>query len=517
MPGPSTTTPSRPFPLLALALIAAFSLLNLLTAERLPIVWLDEVMFADPAITYLQGFGFTTTSWPTQRAGETYGSNSPLYTILLIPWVDLFGVSPTGIRSINILFMALVALVGLRLVRAFTSWPWADAAWVILLYGGYGVSFAYRSGRYDIMLLLLFMLAAAACLVHHRLTRLALLFVICALVAPTGLHGLPLLVILAGLGFCWWRFRAIPEIAAAGFGSSLGLGIWLYWLHDHGLLDRLRAAVTRYSHVGSTSFAERLRGVKEALQIDPSSAWLTLVLIAAAAWLWRSHRAAARIALLSVVASLAIAVLMGFSGKLAIYYTWMKYVPLALGCCGVAGALAREPSTPQPAAAPSGAAKSGSGGSSITGRRLAWLVLLAALPAGGLLPARLANAARTWRDRDYASVANFVRAHVTRDDVVYTSPPAYYVLKPYARFTYVSEYLDLSPTELAGVSVLVLAGVEKDKWVERFGPGWEEIARMPGLETGRIPVGYDLYIYRRPAKASGTQPKSPASAPAAGS
>ena len=40
-----------------------FLLVNLVTAERSPVVWQDEVALVDPAVNLSQGNGFTSTAW----------------------------------------------------------------------------------------------------------------------------------------------------------------------------------------------------------------------------------------------------------------------------------------------------------------------------------------------------------------------------------------------------------------------------------------------------------------------
>src|SRR5436309_406192 len=67
----------------------AFLAVNLATAERSPVIWQDEVMFADPAVNLYFGHGFTTSAW-YQHRDTFFGGNSPLYSMTLYPWIRVF-------------------------------------------------------------------------------------------------------------------------------------------------------------------------------------------------------------------------------------------------------------------------------------------------------------------------------------------------------------------------------------------------------------------------------------------
>lgn len=53
-----------------LIILGLFLLINLITVDRFTTVWLDEVMFTDPAINLYFGNGFTSTAWFIQTKEE---------------------------------------------------------------------------------------------------------------------------------------------------------------------------------------------------------------------------------------------------------------------------------------------------------------------------------------------------------------------------------------------------------------------------------------------------------------
>ena len=129
---------------------AGFLLVNLWTAERSPVVWQDEVALVDPAVNLSQGNGFTSTSW-WQTGDRFFASNAPLYPMLLYPWISLFGVHATAVRSLNyVLILGVISVLwlGLRKLELVRT-NRARLLFAVLVLCGSGVTFCYRGGRYD--------------------------------------------------------------------------------------------------------------------------------------------------------------------------------------------------------------------------------------------------------------------------------------------------------------------------------------------------------------------------------
>src|ERR1700761_746338 len=81
---------------------------NLATCTAYPTSWMDEIMFSDPAIHYVNGQGLTSTAWWGDREA-TWSGNVPLYTLALIPWFKLLGVSLVKLHAFNYLVSAITA------------------------------------------------------------------------------------------------------------------------------------------------------------------------------------------------------------------------------------------------------------------------------------------------------------------------------------------------------------------------------------------------------------------------
>jgi len=83
---------------------------NISTAELSPTVWMDEVMFTDPAVN-LRLFGrFTSSAWPAQSDQDFWSSYPPLHSLLLSAWLWLAPITPTGVRSLNFILIGLSCL-----------------------------------------------------------------------------------------------------------------------------------------------------------------------------------------------------------------------------------------------------------------------------------------------------------------------------------------------------------------------------------------------------------------------
>src|SRR2546428_3368047 len=84
-----------------IGLLLAFLVVNLLTSTRYPYVWIDEVMYSDPAVNLYLGNGLTSTAWYVQSSHEFCAGNVPLHSLLLYLWLKLFGFSILAARRLN--------------------------------------------------------------------------------------------------------------------------------------------------------------------------------------------------------------------------------------------------------------------------------------------------------------------------------------------------------------------------------------------------------------------------------
>jgi hypothetical protein len=485
---------SRRGALVATALVVGtFLAANLATSARSPVVWQDEVMFADPAANLLIGNGFTTSAW-FQSRDTVFAGNAPLYSLCLYPWIAIFGFNVVAVRAFNYVLILMVvglAVLALKRLSLVRSRPPALGFAVLVLCAD-GVTYSYRSGRYDCLGMLLVAALFLASTIGHIRSRAMALFLIATLVPWTGLQLLPFLALVGAIALLVrWR-AAFIDVCSAGAGCLAGLGALAAFFAANGVWQEFLKSVAILSGA-RRSLAARLVAGLQAPFTEPSSILLLLVLglclIAASRRRDLQLRSPIAVGLLF---GLLVPCLLAMAGKYARYYCWMAFLPMA-ACVAAewqAGRLARG------------------------GRFVAPLLLLACL-AG--LPGRLAITGLEWNLRDPAAVDSTVARIVRPTDRVYSEYEAYYPAKKAAAALFLPPFAGLTP-EMEGIepplsaadrdsiNLLILKPSTEARSLAYFGDRWRFVGRYSSLGDSERPTGllggrgskpYDLRFYRR--------------------
>ncbi len=487
-------------------ILALWLVVNLATLERSPTVWGDEVMFAEPAVRCLAGQGFTATSWPAP-AGAPAVLNGPLYSLLLVPWLWLWGVGPIAARSLGLLLTGLSALLLWRLayrsgvVRAA---PWRLAGISAFLCAA-GVTWGYRSGRYDSLGLLL-MVALVASLapdgqrVHGPtpVARRALSAAVVAGVLPfAGLYLVPCALFFGVAAAVLGEGSTRRRLAAPASGLVLGV-VLLGSMHV--CLGTWELAVAFVRAQRGPGLLARLGQIPASYAADPSLLPILALLLylslhrrlmgpggtapaSASGWFSTAGRILRNPLVAGLLVALSVPACMVVAGKYAPYYGWMGLVP-ALG----AALQALEPGAPL---------------ASRRGLAVGVGALALVLAAGAGLPLRLAACALEWRQRDYAPVECLVQTHLRPDDIVLTSPETYYPVARRCREAMLPWSALFSGT---GIPASVTALIGGDELREAFGDpgdqGWRPVASYAApayslpVQLGRT-RWYALTVWRR--------------------
>ncbi len=475
---------------------AGFLLINLWTAERSPVVWQDEVALVDPAVNLSQGNGFTSTSW-WQTGDRFFASNAPLYPMLLYPWISLFGVNATAVRSLNyVLILGVVSLlwIGLRkleLVRTNT----ARLMFAALVLFGSGVSFCYRGGRYDCLGMLIVSGIFAALAIKRHDIRFIVEAMLAALIPWAGLQLIPYVAIMCAVLLVLRGTAAIRDVAAIVAGGLLGSLTLAAFFMGHGVWDDFLSACTIQSGT-RLSIAQRVIRSIDALKVDPSSVLLlvALLIMTTASIMGRRHLRRSTAAL-GVALGIGLPCAMGFLGRYPCYYAWMAFIPMS-------AALARAFETHRP-------------GRLVYGITLA----LAVLACGVGLPARMLVVWFEWDLRDASKVDTFVTKHLRPTDQVFSVYEAYYPAKASAGGVVLPAYIGepfapdaprgaITPDERKRINVLILKPDSVERSLNFFGGEWQQVAHYKADSRGRVTLlerlklgskPYDIIIYRRPS------------------
>ncbi len=251
-----------------------FMLVNLFTAERSPVVWQDEVALVDPAVNLSQGNGFTSTSW-WQTGDRFFAGNAPLYSMLLYPWISMFGVHATAVRSLNyVLILGVISLlwIGLRKLDLVRTTP-ARLFFTALVLCGYGVTFCYRSGRYDCLGMLIVSWLFASLAIKRRPLRFAVEVLLAALVPWAALQLIPFIAMMSLLLLVLRGRDALRDVAAVVAGGILGSLSLIAFFMEHGVWGDFLMACTIQSGT-RLSIAQRLSRALFAPLVDPSAVLL---------------------------------------------------------------------------------------------------------------------------------------------------------------------------------------------------------------------------------------------------
>lgn len=491
---------------LSFLLAGFFVLLNWVTLSRSPTVWQDEVSYTDPAVNLVQGKGFVSTAWYQQNDREFWAGNVPLHQFALAGWLQVFPVTPVGVRAFGLfLLLGFVALV-FRIKQNLGLWSSQryDAALLTLLFCGPGVLFAYRTARPDMILFCVGGLMGCGLTERNRKAGLFLLCTASFLMPWAGIQGIPWFAFFFAFLQCllfaqkalpqqsWGRLLIgeLPELlkragAMAAF-ASLGLACLLSLYHSHGVLSDFWVS-TFGSHTAASDRAFSFKPGIAGYLLEDIVFILVNALLLVEAWRsgCRTTFCAWAFALLA-----AFPMVMGLLAKYPVYYHAMGFVMETLLCLYL---LSRREKM------------------ALWVRRSVWLACLLVALAG--LPARTVLACAQWKSRDYAPYERFLAEHIRSDDVVFSTWSGYYALNAIGAKSYypcyVGDYANskewgphvMSDQEKQAVTVVV-QHTEWDVPVPLVPFGFQRVAaydakqeKLFGRSLGALP--YRVTVWRK--------------------
>ena len=483
--------------------IAGFLTVSLLTYDWYTTVWMDEVMFADPAANLYFGHGYTSSAWPTQHLGEFWAGNTPVYSFVIYAWFKVFGFGMFQLRSLDfVLWSGAVALMCLAVQRSRLI---RNPAWVAvlaaLLFIGDGVVFNYRSGRYESLIFLV----AVACFWSFTIERRGLRFLFILLTTSLFLPIAPILGVFAvafgSLVFLFTGRKYFMELCCVALGLAIGLGL-LYGFHAGcGTWQSFRKATgfltQLYYPPGQATpvWMQKLVRFPRILFHDPGTA-IFLLCLAGIVIFKRTNLDSngKRLAIFGVSTFLLIPAVSQAAYSYEIYHIWQAYVPMAV--CLV-GALDHSRELIH------------------TGARRALTAAVIALIFLTGLGVRMALAMTDLEGRDYAKVEAFVKATIRPSDVVMSDYQAFYPLHEINATAYYSWYFNvITPQEAASINCLLIDPVWLPTAEAKIGGGWQATGEsymngskfniawldrlLPRYFTRQTTMKYNLAVFRRP-------------------
>jgi len=489
--------------------IFGFFLLNVLTYDWYTTVWMDEVMYTDPAANHYFGKGFTSTAWAFQNKDAFWAGNVPLYSSLLVIWFKICGFGIFQTRLLDYLLWALASTMICLSARRF-RWVTSGkslALLAVLTSLGPGTAFICRSGRYDPLAVLL----AAACLWASSLSgsklRLSAIFLVSCLFFPAYPAFAPFCALMAVGLLLVNRGKIWCELMASALGGAMGIGLLYVLYHHFGVWTDFLHAVTgntqtyynrdyyHTTHIDlSVLLHKKMADGFSVLFADKSSLLLLLGILALLFFRkvdapLKNHKLVAFSLLAFVIIPFGMLLVYAFP----IYYWWMRYLPLCLSLV----TLLETVTLP--------------GGNWSKALLVAVVGLVVSVNG---LPGRLLFAADDLSERNYHNVENVINGSIKTNDVVFADYQAFYPLQKLKVRTYYGWYLNvITKPEEDSITCLVinpdaLPGTEK-----ALGGQWQPVGAaylhenkfhsrllnrlLPGYFQGQTNQKYNLAVYRR--------------------
>lgn len=447
-----------------------------LTYRLYPVAWCDEVSFSEPAINLVRHGSFTTTVWQHQPPDTFPAINCPLYSMVLAPWLWFAGTSLLAVRSFNFGLMGVAGFLVWLL-----SWRYGFVRSVagrvllpVLLFSGYGMSFAYRCSRPDVLALVCLLLLALSLGLRREWLRTVTVMVLGAAIVWVGLQ---VALYAALLGVCAWALLRVVTfrlLVALGAGFILGAVSLALFLQAHGVLEYLLPIVTgmsgkHYAHDATLSVGSALTRIATKTLFAYPDDFSTLVLAGGTTGLllaggWRMEPGRRFGVLVSLALILAVPLVFNIVGHYAFYYSYMLYLPAVAGFAALTS-----PMLETPRAWP------------FWMRCGALAAFLGAIAVG--LPLRLALNSAFARFHAPAQVREVVSARLSPNDVVFTDYLMFFEVKRVAGRVYdpwsSSETLPFhlpgrvfTPKEKADVTALVVRPEQLATFAKVFGGQW---------------------------------------------
>lgn len=327
--------------------------------------WVDEVMFTDTSMHYVNGKGWTTYAWYSVAKQEPFLLYPPLYSMIMVLWMNVFGTTLTACRSMN---LTMTLLIGWGIIRICMQLGThlskkQMCLFIMLLWCTEDMIYMYSNGRPDLLgaAILVWIVSEMICIIKNNKKgwTVALLS---ALLAMSGIQAVVCLYILVLLAYLMLKSHreSVKRVTVLTlFGTFIGFLLVCTFMACHGHLIAFIVNMLSYSNtlmnlamislpvlgdclgIDFSLFLEKIANnttdvpfYSRIMTIYTHPSYVALLVVILFVFL-SEHKKLKSCSLyvmmkLLLVFVLSIPLLMNLAGRFPDYYYWMAYIPLFL-------------------------------------------------------------------------------------------------------------------------------------------------------------------------------------------
>lgn len=253
--------------------------INVITLDQVS-PWVDEVMFMDTPVNFVSGNGWTTHAWYAGGDQTPFSTYPPLYQMLEVVWMSIWGISLVSCRSLNLVLILLLGFACLKLSELFNDRKpslLVVAIFSLLLWCNGEMAWMYRNGRPDILGAFLCVLSIIYAWNHLKNSKPLWPFVItCGFIVTSGMQATVFMgiVFICLFIFRWdMRKKIWPVFLSFVGGTFSGLLAMIIFMAINGHLFAFLVSVASYSGSLKHIAAELLPTFGPMLGLNPDE-WL---------------------------------------------------------------------------------------------------------------------------------------------------------------------------------------------------------------------------------------------------
>jgi hypothetical protein len=449
-----------------LCLLGFFLIINVATCRWYPVVWADEVSFAEPGMNYAQTGEYKTKVWPYQPINTFPAVNCPLYSMALAGWLSILKPTLLAARGLNYLLAGMAGFL-----MWLISWRYSmlsrvssRLALVVLVESGYGLTTAARGIRPD-MLGAVLILGLALCLgMRSARGRDWLSMTISAMIVWTGLNaglaiGLACLTVWLALNFPSWH-RFLP----AAFGVALGCFSLILFMDSHQVLANFLVTISSVTDHGRglRLITNSIHNFMDDMSLPPLLLGSLICWLAIYKRLHPTYKPPIRcLAFLILLPPF----VFNAAGHFVIFYSYLIFFPACLLFFILLEQL--------------------SASSSASGRHARpWLIGILALALALGLPLRLILSKCFYHQEAETTISATLKTVINSNDVVFTENQMFFAVRKITPNVFVPSQdaapdnecfkkLELDQPARDAISVLIVSPSRVNQYTNRLGGSWK--------------------------------------------